>query len=66
MSARALAHYTAMAREATQQPLRCVTCGGPAFECACTRADPFRALREASPLPPAVTRRVPRPRGVTR
>lgn len=33
--ARALAHYTAMAREATHRPLRCVTCGGPAFDCKC-------------------------------
>lgn len=28
----------AVAREFTYMPLRCVVCGGPAFDCACVRA----------------------------
>jgi hypothetical protein len=45
MTARALAHYTAMAQEAAQLPLRCVVCGGVAFGCRCVTFDACSACR---------------------
>jgi hypothetical protein len=45
MSALALAHYSKMAREAhalrvpREPQLRCVICGGPAFDCRCARRE---------------------------
>jgi hypothetical protein len=43
VTARALSHYSMMAREALQRPLRCVECGGVAFACPCVTARPVAA-----------------------
>jgi len=59
MSALALAHYTAMAREATQHRLRCVICGGPAFDCKCTTTHGAGNPRPAGGWEPCAACRYP-------